>query len=102
MYKRQLEAKEQDESFKKQLSEELIRRVEVMQPRAISFDLRLYPFVKKYMEPYLDTSLSYHTWFPENLNFSTPDLLGKLTKKIFYIDPRVKTVLVPYRSQFEH
>ena len=97
-----LEAKEQDESFKKQLSEELIRRVEVMQPRAISFDLRLYPFVKKYMEPYLDTSLSYHTWFPENLNFSTPDLLGKLTKKIFYKDPRVKTVLVPYRSQFEH
>jgi len=97
-----LHANSQDENSKKKFAKELLGRIQSMQPRAISFDLRLYPFVKNYVEPYLVEDISYHTWFPEKLKFSTPDLMNKLAKKSFYRDARVRTILIPYQSTFGH
>lgn len=97
-----LGANSQSDSEIRELAKELLKRVELMQPRAISFDLRLYPFVKSYMEPSISQSIDYHTWFPNGLNFQTPNLNEKLAERDYYQDPRIKTILIPYHSPFQY
>jgi len=61
---------------------------------AVSFDLRLYSFVKDYLEPLLDTSAVYHVW--ESVKLWEWGALDDLTTSDYYRDPRVKTILVRY------
>ena len=77
------------------------RQIEVMQPSVISFDLKFYPFVKKYLEPLIETKIhGYHTWFPQGLAMPTPNLLDHLSTKDYYRDEKVKTILLRYHSPF--
>ena len=65
---------------------------------AISFDDKLYPFVKKYIEPKISKNIIYHTWWGPELfdnNFQ-----NKLINKPFYSDSRLKTILVSFYSEF--
>ena len=65
---------------------------------AVSFDHRLYPFVKQYLEPLIDKSVVYHIWHAPSL--SSKSFQQDLKKNKLYLDKRVKTLLAPYRSQF--
>ena len=66
---------------------------------AISFDHRLYPFVKKYLEPLLSSDIVYHI-LDLSARLYDSDLRSILSKKDYYIDNRVKTILLPYKSPF--
>lgn len=65
---------------------------------AVSFDNRLYPFVKEYLEPLIDKNVVYHVWYAPYLGSSS--FQQNLEKSTLYLDKRVKTFLAPYRSQF--
>ena len=97
-----LGAKGEGEAARKELSNELVRRIKSMQPKAISFDLKLYDFVKDYLEKEIPEDLSYHTWFPGDLKLYTPNLLNELREKSYYNDSRVETILVHYHSKFHY
>lgn len=66
---------------------------------AVSFDNRLYPFVKKYLEPKVGNSIVYHIWYGPSL--TSTDFKAKLFKMEQYHDDRVKTILSHYKSNFE-
>lgn len=65
---------------------------------AISFDHRLYPFVKQYLEPFLNVDVVYHVWYAPSLSSSS--FQDDLKKNELYKDIRVKTLLATYKSQF--
>ncbi len=66
---------------------------------AVSFDHRLYPFVKYYLEPLLSDEIVYHTW-DLKLKLYDRNLHAKLNEKNYYVDKRVKTILLPFKSPF--
>ena len=66
---------------------------------AVSYDNRLYPFVKKYLEPKIDKSIVYHIWYGPHLNSII--FKAELSKMKEYHDDRVKTILSSYKSSFE-
>ncbi|MEZ4844072.1 MAG: phosphoethanolamine transferase [Bacteroidia bacterium] len=67
---------------------------------AISFDVWLYPFVKKYMEPKLPKNIVYHTWDLE-LQVRNGLFYSQLLNKPYLYDPRVKSILVGFKSVFD-
>ncbi len=90
--------KEKEEP-KKILANELAKIVQLQHSSAVSFDLRLYDFVKKYLEPLLSTDIQYHTWSP-GVDFGDTKLLEKLGNRHYFSDERVKTILLPYDSLY--
>ncbi len=66
---------------------------------AVSFDHRLYPFVKQYLEPLISDDIAYHTWYAPSLK--SINFKDNLLKNKLYLDNRVKTLLTPYKSQFD-
>ncbi len=76
----------------------IARRAGQARVAAVSFDVRLHPFVKEYLEPLIGSDLVYHTW-ELNLSLADPDFLEKLAATAFFRDPRVETILVEYRSE---
>lgn len=86
---------------KSKLASNILNRIRLMNATEISFDLRLYTFVKSHLEPKLPTNIqSYHSWFPEDLTFYTPTLLDDITEQAFYRDTKMRTILLPYASPF--
>jgi heptose-I-phosphate ethanolaminephosphotransferase len=81
------------------LATELAQIVQLQQPAAVSFDLRLYGFVKTYLGPLLDANIQYHTWFP-GVSFESTALIEKLSERAYFNDDRVKTILLPYSSLY--
>ncbi len=66
---------------------------------AVSFDLRLYKFVKNYLESELRQQIVYHTWFP-GISFGNNNLLKEMQAREYFHDPKVETILLPYDSPF--
>jgi heptose-I-phosphate ethanolaminephosphotransferase len=66
---------------------------------AISFDQRLYPFVKEFLEPLIPQEIVYHTWDLSKRLYDK-EILTKLNKQHYFSDDKVKTVLVHYKSPF--
>jgi glucan phosphoethanolaminetransferase (alkaline phosphatase superfamily) len=64
---------------------------------ALSFDARLYRFVKVYVEPLIPREVVYHTW-DTPLSFADPDFYSKLKSAAYFQDRRVRTILVTYES----
>ncbi len=90
--------KRKNKSAMNQLAKIISQQVKRQQLDAVSFDHQLYPFVKNYLEKKLAEDIVYHTWY-------TPDLFSNkfiqdLEKNQLYKDPRVKTMLCPYKSPF--
>jgi len=82
----------------KSLAEIISTQTKVQSVSAVSFDDRLYPFVKKYLEPLLSKDIMYHVWYAPSLfdnNFK-----NKLLKNSMYKDSRVKTLLSRYESKY--
>ena len=68
--------------------------------RAVSFDAALYPFVQKYLRAKIPTDIVYHTW-DLSLRLFNENTVSKLKKKAYFEDQRVKTILIPYFSDFD-
>lgn len=66
---------------------------------AVSFDHRLYPFVKQYLEPLISDNIVYHIWYAPTLRKKS--FPNELQKNELYLDKRVKTLLSSYISQFD-
>ncbi len=80
------------------VASQLSGQIKVQELSAISFDTRLRPFVKNYLEDLIDDEIVYHCWLGPHL--ANSDLFEKLKMDSSYRDTRVKTLLVHYKSQF--
>ena len=64
---------------------------------AVSFDFRLYPFVREYLKRYLDNNIEFYTWWgPELSSKEYRDLIIKNG----YQDERLKIILSIYKSDY--
>jgi len=91
-----------DENKKKEmkvLAKSISEQSMLQKLSAISFDHRLYPFVKYHLEPLLSNDIVYHTR-DLSVKLYDSDLNTKLNEKNYYTDDRVKTILLPYKSPF--
>lgn len=96
-----LQALTQEDDAQSSLAIQIASRVKNMKANEVSFDLRLYPFVKENLESKLSSDVhSYHSWFPSNLVFYTPSLKEEISKREFFRDPKMKTILLIYPSPF--
>jgi len=87
-----------DAEGQKKLAKKIGQQLKAQNLSAISFDDRLYPFVKNYLEPLISPSLHYHVWYGPLLR--NPKFKEELQKNKLFLDSRVKTMLSPYYSQF--
>ena len=85
------------ESLEK-LSLEISKEIIENDLKDISFDSRLYDFVKLYIEPKIHSGLRYHTYI--GLSLSDPDLIDRLKNRKFYFDDRIDTILITHKSLF--
>ena len=90
---------EQDEKARKHLAKKLAEVAKRQNVGAVSFNLRLYKFVKDYLEPELRPQIVYHTWSP-GVSFNNSNLLEEIQAREYYRDPKVGTILLPYASPF--
>lgn len=66
---------------------------------AVSFDQRLYIFVKYFLEEKINENIDYHTWFGPSIFDSKFE--EKLIKSDVHNDTRVKSILSRYKSNFD-
>lgn len=90
-----------DENIRRKRSKEIIEFIKKSKVKAISFDKKLYPFVIKFIEPYISQNIHYHTW-DLGLNFGTKGSIKHLKEEEYYKNKRVKTILIPFQSNFHY
>lgn len=91
--------KENNVTEMKKLAVKIASQTKSQNLSAVSFDHRLYPFVKQYLEPLISDNIVYHVWYAPTLSKkSFPD---ELQKNKLYLDKRVMTLLSPYKSRFD-
>ena len=88
-----------DSKSLKLIAQQIANQTKEQNLSAISFDSRVYSFVKHYLEPLISKRIVYHSWFAPAL-YDTK-FREKLLKNRLYQDKRVKTILAPYDSQFD-
>lgn len=64
---------------------------------AVSFDLRLYAFVKNYLEPVIPENIVYHAW--NSVRLYDLSSIHTLKSSDYYRDSRLKTILVRYHHR---
>ena len=89
----------EDVKVRKLLAKKLAGIAKRQNVGAVSFDLRLYKFVKDYLEPELRPQTVYHTWSLRD-TFANPDLLKEIQAREYFHDPKVETILLSYASPF--
>ena len=89
----------EDDKDRKLLAKKLAGIAKGQNVGAVSFDLRLYKFVKDYLEPELPPQIVYHTWSP-GVSFKNSNLLEEIRAREYFHDPKVETILLPYASPF--
>ena len=82
----------------KLLAVKIAKQIRIQNVSAVSFDNRLYPFVKQYLEIKIPDEIDYHTWYAPPLH--SKEFKTNLQKSEIYKDQRVKTLLSSYKSQF--
>jgi heptose-I-phosphate ethanolaminephosphotransferase len=82
----------------KVIANQISQQVKKQKLQAISFDHRLYQFVKKYLEYKISKKIVYHVWYAPPLK--DIDFQDKLLQNKIYLDKRVKTLLSKYQSPF--
>ena len=91
--------KDNNETKMEVMATEVSKEMKNQNVSAISFEDKLYPWIKKYLEPKIDSNIIYHSWYAPALY--TVYFQENLLKKELYLDQRVKTLLSTYDSQFE-
>ena len=90
---------DQDEKARKHFAKKLAEIAKRQNVGAVSFNLRLYKFVKDDLEPELRPQIVYHTWSP-GVSFKNSNLLEEIQAREYFHDPKVETILLPYASPF--
>src|SRR5690606_31967373 len=80
------------------LAATMAAQVRAQDVAAVSYDHRAYPFIKQYLEQGLSPSIVYHSWMGPSI--ANGAFATALEQTSIYRDPRVKTVLVDFRSPF--
>ncbi len=90
---------ENDSAKLSRRAQQLAAQAKSQEVQAVSFDVRLYPFVKIHLEQLLPQHYVYHVWsLPGTME---DELFFQNTRsKMYYYDPRVKTILSEYNSIF--
>ncbi len=89
----------EDDKTKALFAKKLAVIVKRQDVNAVSFDLRLYKFVKDYLEHELRPQMIYHTWSP-SVSFENRNLLKEMEAQEYFHDQKVETILLPYISPF--
>lgn len=79
---------------------EIASQINKQAVKAISFDIALYPFVKQNLEKMIQSDIVYHLW-DLSLKLKDAEFKKVLLDKNYYIDNRVKSILVKYHSNYE-
>ena len=96
-----VKAMQDGELAQTELAQTLTSRITKTRANNISFDLRVYPFVKTHLEEILPSKdIAYHSWFPGDLRFHSPNLLSVIRQNDYFKDPKMQTILLPYSSIF--
>ncbi|MGV7221684.1 MAG: phosphoethanolamine transferase [Nitrospinales bacterium] len=95
-----LELESLDEVGQKELALDISEQINKQKTAAISFNIKLYPFVKNFIETNLKKSLSYHVW-DSSIQVGDTEFLSNLQSRAFFVDKKVKTILVSYHSLFD-
>lgn len=91
--------KENNVTEMKKLAVKIASQTKSQNLSAVSFDHKLYPFIKQYLEPLISDNIVYHIWYAPTLRKkSFPE---ELQKNKLYLDKRVKTLLSKYISHFD-
>jgi heptose-I-phosphate ethanolaminephosphotransferase len=88
-----------DRTASERAAEAIARQVKAQKTAAVSFDTRLYPFVKKHLEPLLGAEVVYHAYDLE-VRAWEPEARRTLEAKPYFDDPRLQTILVRISSEF--
>ena len=89
----------EDEKSRKNLAKKTAVTAKRQNVSAVSFNLRLYRFVKDYLQSELPPQIVYHTWSP-GVSFKDSNLLEEIQAREYFHDPKVETILLPYASPF--
>ncbi len=90
--------KEDNKDEMQKLAIEIAKQTKIQNVSAVSFDHRLYFFIKNYLEPNISDEVVYHIWDAPNLD--SDSFAEELLNNKLYLDHRVKTLLTEYISQF--
>lgn len=80
-------------------SQKIIQQIKNQNLKAVSFDHTLYPFINTYITPKTN-NIVYHTW-NISLGFFQSTVTEQLKQSNLVKDPRLKTILIKYKSDFE-
>jgi hypothetical protein len=80
------------------LATDIAKQTKVQNVAAVSFDYRLYPFIKQYLEPLISQEIVYHIWLGPSMD--STNFKNELLEDPIYLDNRVKTILSFYTSQY--
>ncbi len=80
------------------LSKDISQQILDQKVSAISFDDRLYPFVKNHLENLISKEIAYHCWYGPELK--SPSFETELKNNPLFKDRRVHSLLSPYYSLF--
>jgi hypothetical protein len=81
-------------------AEMLAAQLERQAVRAVSFNVSLYPFVKEYLEKLISPEICYHMW-DLSKSFNKPDLKKSLMSESYFHDKRIKTILIPFETDYD-
>lgn len=93
--------KEENEIKLKNSARQIAKQIKLQKVKAISFDKRVYSFVKKHLEPLIDHRIVYHTW-DLRLNIEDPKFIKELKNKVFFKDKRVQTILFSFTTKYDY
>ena len=91
--------KKKDHKKMEKVSSAIANQISLQNLSAISFDKKIYPWIKEYLEPKIAKTIVYNTQLSPALY--DIDFKKKLLNDKLYLDERVKTFLGAYDSQFE-
>ena len=91
---------EKNEKKIKAEAQRIKKLIEVQNLSAVSFEYKLYPFVKEYLEPIISKDTHYHTWSNVRMRYQTA--IVDLQDLPYVQDERVKTIIYVYYHPLFH
>ena len=81
-------------------SKQIVQLIEDEKLKILSFTYNMYPFIKKYLIPKLNTSLTYIVDL-EKLGLYSENISKILIDKRILFDENIKAILFKYKSEYE-
>jgi heptose-I-phosphate ethanolaminephosphotransferase len=88
-----------DAAANERRAEEIAATVRMQRAQAVSFEVRLYPFVKAHLERHLESHIVFHAW-DTRIRAWEPQARQMLEQAPYYGDGRLRTIIVRIDSEF--